>query len=131
MIFVESKLKVADNSGAKWARCIKIIGKGNKKVSNVGSLIMVTLSNFITSKKVKKRTIYLGLIINVKSWVRRLDGSWIKFFSNRILIFNKQYKFLGTRVYGAISKEIRWQNKKDKNSRKYFQKIISYSSLTL
>ena len=131
MIRVETKLKVADNSGARWARCIKIIGKGNKKTSGVGNLIMVTLSNFTARKKVKKRTIYLGLIINVKSWVCRLDGSWVRFFSNRVLIFNKQYKFLGTRVYGAISKEIRLQNNKDKKNRKYFQKIISYSSLTL
>jgi len=73
----------------------------------------------------------LGLIVALKYWVSRFDGSKIKFFSNRVLIFSKQYKFLGTRIYGGISKEIKMQSSKDKKVRKHFQKIISYSSLIL
>jgi ribosomal protein L14 len=89
----------------------------------------VTLFKFTCSKKVKKRTIYLGLIVGISYWTTRIDGSYIKFFSNRLLVFNKSYKFLGTRVYGAILKEIRLKSIKDKNYRKFFQKLISYSSL--
>ena len=131
MIKVETKLRVADNSGARWAKCIKVIGKGKKTTAFVGNVIMVTLSNFFSKKKVQKRTIYLGLIVTIKYWTSRLDGSFFKFFSNRVLIFNKQYKFLGTRVYGGIAKEIKLQSNKSKQSRKYFQKIISYSSLAI
>jgi large subunit ribosomal protein L14 len=66
MIKVESVLRIGDNSGAKLARCIKIIGVGNKKTATCGDVIFITLRKFISSKKVKKRTIYLGLIIGVR-----------------------------------------------------------------
>lgn len=131
MIKVQTKLQVADNCGARWAKCIKIIGKGKKTTSNIGNTILVTLSNFFTTKKVQKRTIYLGLIVTVRQWVSRLDGLKVKFFSNRVLIFNKQYKFLGTRVYGGVFKEIKSQILTSKKDRKHFQKIISYSSLII
>ena len=127
MIKISTKLIVVDNSGAKLAKCIKLMGK--QKISTVGNLILVTLFKFTCSKKVKKRTIYLGLIVGISYWTTRIDGSYIKFFSNRLLVFNKSYKFLGTRVYGVILKEIRLKSIKDKNYRKFFQKLISYSSL--
>jgi len=63
--------------------------------------------------------------------MKRLDGLYFRFFSNRILIFNKQYKFLGTRVYGAITKEIRIKNNREKNKKRNFQKIISYAPLII
>lgn len=65
MIIKFSSLKVIDNSGAKWSKCIKVIGKS--LVGNAGDLILVTLSNFVNRKKVKKRTVYLGLIAGVKA----------------------------------------------------------------
>ncbi len=129
MIKVGSKLIVVDNSGAKLAKCIKLMGK--QKISTVGNLILVTLFKFISNKKVKKRTIYLGLIVGIVYWIVRNDGSYIKFFKNRVLIFNKTFKFLGTRVYGAILKEIKLKSLVDKNYRKFFHKIISYSGLII
>lgn len=129
MIKVGSKLIVIDNSGAKLAKCIKLMGK--QKISTVGNLILVTLLKFAHSKKVKKRTIYLGLIAGIAAWTTRFDGFIIKFFLNRVLIFNKNFKFLGSRVYGGILKEIKIKSIKDKNYRKFFQKIISYSSLII
>jgi large subunit ribosomal protein L14 len=129
MIKIGTKLLVVDNSGAKLAKCIKLMGK--QKISVVGNLISVTLSNLKNSKKVKKRIIYLGLIVGTSYWVSRVDGSFIKFFSNRLLVFNKSFKFLGSRVYGGVLKEIRIKSIKDKNYRKLFQKIISYSSLII
>jgi ribosomal protein L14 len=89
------------------------------------------LLKFTHSKKVKKRTIYLGLIVGISAWTPRLDGFFIKFFFNRVLVFNKNFKFLGSRVYGGILKEIKIKSLKDKNYRKFFQKIISYSSLII
>jgi large subunit ribosomal protein L14 len=91
-------------------------------------LILVSLKKFSSRKKVNKRIIYVGLIIGVSYWISRLDGSLIKFFSNRLLLFNKQFKFLGTRIYGSILKEIRIKNLTEKKNKKYFQKIFSYSS---
>ena len=129
MIKIGTKLNVMDNSGGKIAKCIKLNGK--KTTISVGHLILITLLKLKQNKKVKKRTIYIGLIIGICSWVYRLDGFFIKFFSNRVLIFNKNLKFLGSRVYGGVLKEIKITGLKDKNYRKNFQKIISYSSLII
>lgn len=129
MIKIGTKLIVIDNSGARVAKCIKLMGK--QKTSTVGNLILVTLLKFAHSKKVKKRTIYLGLIAGVTAWILRFDGFMVKFFFNRILLFNKGLKFLGSRVYGGILKEIKIKSIKDKNYKKVFQKIISYSSLII
>jgi large subunit ribosomal protein L14 len=118
MIKIGTKLIVVDNSGAKLAKCIKLMGK--QKISTVGNIISVTLLKFKNSKKVKKRTVYLGLIVGCSYWVSRIDGSFIKFFSNRVLVFNKSFKFLGSRVYGGVLKEIRIKSIKDKNYRKFF-----------
>lgn len=91
MIIKGSSLKVIDNSGAKWSKCIKVVGK--PLVGGTGSLILVTLSNFINRKKVKKRTIYLGLIAGVKAWTYRADGSFFKFlFDKLIVIFSFDIK---------------------------------------
>ena len=129
MIHIQTKLNVVDNSGGRLVRCINIIGK--QKSAKVGQLILVTLLKLISNKKVKKKVMYLGLIVSVQYWNRRLDGSLIKFFSNRVLLFNRKYKFLGTRVYGVISKELKIYTLKDKNYRKNFQKVITYSSLII
>jgi large subunit ribosomal protein L14 len=131
MIYLESQLKVVDNSGAKWAKCISIKKNGKHPSATVGMLILVSLKKFSSRKKVNKRIIYVGLIIGVSYWISRLDGSLIKFFSNRLLLFNKQFKFLGTRIYGSILKEIRIKNLTEKKNKKYFQKIFSYSSSAL
>lgn len=128
MIIKGSALKVIDNSGAKWSKCIKVIGKS--LIGNTGDLILVTLSNFISRKKVKKRTIYLGLIAGVKFWISRIDGSFFKFFSNKVLLFNRQFKYLGTRVYGAISKEVKTKVNSHTGN-KHFYKIFSYTSLII
>lgn len=127
MIIKGSTLKVIDNSGAKWAKCIKVIGKS--LIGHTGNLILVTLSNFISRKKVKKRTIYLGLIAGVRSWISRLDGSFFKFFSNKILLFNRQYKYLGTRVYGAIAQEVKVKVNSYTGTKHLYKKLFSYTSL--
>ena len=127
MIKNSTKLKVIDNSGGKIARCIDVVGK--KKIAYVGNLLVITLHKCIHKKKVKKRCIYFGLIVNIKYWTKRLDGLFIKFFSNRLLVFNNKYKFLGTRIYGVVAKEIKLKSSSSKRTFKSFQKVISYSTL--
>ena len=84
MIIKGSSLKVIDNSGAKWSKCIKVVG--TSLVGSTGDLVLVTLSNFINRKKVKKRTVYLGLIAGIRSWVYRVDGSFFKFLYDKLII---------------------------------------------
>jgi len=129
MIILGTKLNVVDNSGSKIAKCIKVLNK--KKAATIGSIILVSLKKFANRRKVKKRIIYVGLIIGIKTWVNRLDGVVIKFFSNRLLLFNKQFKFLGTRIYGILLKEVKVKNLKEKKYKNYFHKIITYTSLMI
>jgi len=90
--------------------------------------ILISLKKFSNRKKINKRTIYIGLIVGISYWINRIDGSCIKLFSNRLLLFNKQFKFLGTRIYGSILKEVRVNSLTRGGNKKYFQKIFSYSS---
>jgi large subunit ribosomal protein L14 len=129
VVQVGTKFKIIDNSGAKLAKCIKVLGKGGRKSVGIGNIILVTFKKFSSRKKVKKRTIYLGLIVALSAHMYRLDGTVLKFYSNKILVFNTQYKFLGTRVYGVISKELRHLTITNKKESKHFHKIISYGSL--
>jgi large subunit ribosomal protein L14 len=131
MIKIQTMLKVVDNSGAKFAKCIQIVGKGKKKTATISNFLVITLQHFVSRKKVQKRTIYLGLVVGIKYWFKRFDGTFLKFFSNRVLVFNKQHKFLGTRVYGAIPKELKIKNSKNKVLRKAFQKIITSCSFLI
>lgn len=93
MIIKGSSLKIIDNSGAKWSKCIKVVGKS--LVGKTGSLILVTLSSFVNRKKVKKRTLYLGLIAGVKFWSFRLDGSFFRFLLDKLCMTLKSF----TEVY--------------------------------
>lgn len=126
LIYMGSVLYIRDNSGARWVRCIKVVGKG-KKVASVGDFILVTVVNYILRKNLKKRRVYLGVIICIVAWLCRPDGSNIKFFSNGALLFTRKYKFLGTRIFGVFSKEVQSLEKKTKKNKKYLLKLISYS----
>lgn len=127
MIQLKSRLKVSDNSGGNWSQCICVKKKGKYPKATIGMLILITLKKISNRKKVNKRIIYIGLIIGVSYWIARIDGIFIKFFSNRLLLFNKQFKLLGTRIYGILLKEIKIISLKEKKNRKYFQKIFTYS----
>ena len=131
MIKVGTILRVVDNSSAKWGKCINIKQKGKHPSGSIGTIILVTLKKFSSRKKVAKRTMYMGLIVGVAYWIGRVDGTFVKFFTNRLLIFNKQTKFLGSRIYGAILKETKAMNLHEKKNQKYFQKVFSYSLGTI
>lgn len=127
---VGSIIKVADNSGAMFVKCISA-GKGyTKRTCKVGELLRVCVKKLDTSKFViKKKKKYLGLLISSRTKVNRFkSGTYIKWHKSRMLILNDQEKFLGTRVYGSICKEMRGD--KDKNEAR-FSTIISYSNATI
>ena len=125
MILKSTKLRITDNSGAKWAKCIKILG--NRIKATVGDMILITLSCFTNRKKVKKRTIYFGLIVSTRYWVLRKNGFFLKFNNNKVLLFSKQYKFLGTRIYGLLCKEVRLKIN-NHTEKKHLVKILTYST---
>jgi large subunit ribosomal protein L14 len=127
MISTSSKVIVVDNSGGKIGRCITVIKKSNVKIGYIGDMILLSLIKFISKKKVKKKVIYIGLIIGITYWVYRVDGCYIKCFYNSILLFNKQFKFIGSRVHSIILKEVKSKNIKNKQYNTYFNKIITYS----
>ena len=131
MIKIGSILRVVDNSGAKLGKCIQVRQKGKYPTGSVGDILLVTLKNFSNRKKVVKRMIYMGVIVGITQWIHRLDGSFVKFFTNRLLVFNKQTKFLGSRIYGVILKETKVTGLHEKKNQKYFHKVFSYSSGTI
>lgn len=126
MIRIGSHLVRADNSGVKLMKCIRIPGGSFQKVAGLGQLIRVSIKRLDRSKKkVQKKKIYNALIVGLKYKTRRKDGTFVKFDKNRALILSEQNKFMGTRVYGPLCKEIRGGIKEVK-----YRKIIAYSKGT-
>lgn len=127
MISIGTKLVCADNTDIKKFKCIKIFGNSFKKYAGLGETVRVAIAKRKHKKNIIKKKLYFGLIITVKFKTKRLNGLFIKFDENRALTLNEQNKFLGTRVYGPICKEVRNLKKKKQE----FKKIISYSGVTL
>lgn len=129
MIYKNTRLKIIDNCGAKIAKCIHVFGKF--QWGKVGDLLLVVLRKFYNlKKKIKKGGIYLGIITGVKYWFIRPTGFYYRFFDNHILLFNLQFKFLASRVYGLISKEFKKKIYRFKGI-KFYYKLLSYSSSVL
>ena len=123
MIHSETKLLLADNSGARLVKCIRIL---NKPVGLLGDLITVTLRRFSKLKKLIKGKKYMGLLLNVKKPKYRKNGYRLSFSKNRILLFAENDKFLGTRVYGPSIREL-----KTKLLINRFRRIISHAQRVL
>lgn len=130
MIIKESVVYSADNSGAKFLKCIDVLNKKNS-VAVTGDTLLVSVKNFLHRKKLKKKLIYFGLLVTTKQYSQRIDGSVVKFCTNRVLVFSKQFKFLGTRIYGGVSKDIRIKLNSGILDKKKYQKVISYMSLAI
>jgi large subunit ribosomal protein L14 len=129
MIYKNTILNIIDNCGARKAKCIHVLGKF--KWAKIGDLVLVVLRKFYNQKKkIKKGGVYLGIITGVKFWVLRSTGFYYRFFSNRIIIFSLQFKFLATRVYGLISREFKKKIYRFRGIRFYY-KLLAYSSAVL
>ena len=117
MIQTESRLKVADNSGAKELLVIKVLGGSNRKYANIGDIVVCSVKSATPGGVVKKGTIVKAVIVRTKKGVRRNDGSYIKFDDNAAVIIKDDKQPTGTRIFGPVARELRRGN---------YMKIISH-----
>jgi large subunit ribosomal protein L14 len=116
MIQVESELDVADNSGARRVRCIKVLGGSKRRYASVGDIIVVAVREALPNSKIKKGAVMKAVIVRTKKGVRRHDGSLIRFDTNSAVLVDNQKQPIGTRIFGPVARELRW---------KRFLKIVS------
>lgn len=116
MIQMQTKLEVADNSGAKMVRCIKVLGGSHRLTANVGDVIVVAVQQVLPSGKIKKGEVKKAVIVRTIYPIRREDGSYIKFDTNSVVLINQANEPIGTRIFGPVARELRNKN---------FSKIIS------
>lgn len=107
MIQQMSELEVADNSGAKRLRCIKVLGGTRRRYATIGDIIVVSIKEAIPQSKVKKGDVKRAVIVRTKKELRRFDGSTIKFDDNSAVLINEQGEPLGTRIFGPVARELR------------------------
>jgi len=131
MIYPETKLTVADNSGAKHIKCIQVLNRQNYNVGSVGSVILIRVTKKNHSKKIKKKILYFGLVIMIKQYQTRNDGSVIKFTDNRVLLFSNVQKIIGSRIYSPIMAEVKTKLRTNKKEQQKYLKIFSYSTLLI
>ncbi|MDY6831052.1 MAG: 50S ribosomal protein L14 [Thermodesulfobacteriota bacterium] len=116
MIQTETRLKVADNSGAKIVYCIKVLGGSRRRYATVGDVIVVSVKEAIPNSKVKKGDVLKAVIVRTKKEIRRPDGSYIRFDENSAVLVSGNNEPLGTRIFGPVARELR---------AKRFMKIVS------
>ncbi|MCP5364769.1 MAG: 50S ribosomal protein L14 [Hyphomicrobiales bacterium] len=107
MIQVESKLDVADNSGARRVQCIRVLGGSRRKYAGVGDIIVVSVKDAIPRGRVKKGDVLQAVVVRTAKDVRRTDGSVIRFDRNAAVLINKQGEPIGTRIFGPVTRELR------------------------
>jgi len=116
MIQPGSILEVADNSGVKKVRCIKVLGGGHKRYAGLGDIIVVSVKEAIPESNFKKGTVTKAVVVRGKKETRRSDGSYIRFDQNAVVLLNPEGEPACTRIFGPVARELRW---------KEFMKIIS------
>lgn len=107
MIQMQTNLVVADNSGAKTARCIKVLGGSDHMITGIGDTIVVSITSVIPGAKVKKGQVAKAVIVRTKNKIVRPDGSFIKFDDNAVVLVDKDGEPIATRVFGPVSREVR------------------------
>ena len=116
MIQQESRLNVADNSGAKEVLCIRVLGNSGQRYAGIGDKIVVTIKDALPAGGIKKGTVAKAVIVRTTNKLRRKDGSYIRFDDNACVLLNAQGEMRGTRVFGPVARELR---------EKQFMKIVS------
>ena len=116
MIQMQTSLDVADNSGARRVQCIKVLGGSKRKTAGVGDVIVVSVKEAIPRGRVKKGDIHRAVVVRTAKEIRRQDGSSIRFDNNAAVLITRQNEPIGTRIFGAVGRELR---------RKSFIKIVS------
>ena len=116
MIQQESRLAVADNSGAKEVLCIRVLGGTRKRYASIGDKIVVTVKHALPSGNIKKGTVAKAVVVRTKKEIRRNDGSYICFDDNAVVLLNNAGEMSGTRIFGPVARELR---------EKQYMKIVS------
>lgn len=119
MIQQETRLAVADNTGAKEVMCIKVLGGSRRRFAGLGDIIVCSVKSVIPGSDIKKKAVVRAVIVRVKQPTRRNDGSYIRFDSNAVVIIDADRNPRGTRIFGAVARELRDRN---------FMKIVSLAS---
>ena len=119
MIQQESRLRVADNSGAKEVLCIKVLGGSRRRFAGLGDVIICSVKSVIPGSEVKKKSVVRGVIVRAKAPTRRPDGSYVRFDRNALVIVDGEGNPKGTRIFGAVARELRDRS---------FMKIVSLAS---
>ena len=107
MIQQESRLGVADNSGAKEVLCIRVLGGTKRRYASVGDKIVVTIKNAMPQGNVKKGQVTKAVVVRTKKEIRRPDGSYIRFDDNAVVLLNEAGEMRGTRIFGPVARELR------------------------
>jgi large subunit ribosomal protein L14 len=112
MIQQETRLTVADNSGAKEALCIRVLGGTRRRYASVGDIIIVTVKNVLPSSDMKKGTVSKAVVVRTTKEIRRQDGSYIRFDDNACVLLNQAGEIRGSRIFGPVARELRATNMK-------------------
>ena len=119
MIQQETRLAVADNTGAREVMCIKVLGGSRRRIARIGDVIVCSVKSVIAGSEIKKKAVVRAVIVRTKTPIRRADGSYINFDSNAVVLIDKDLNPRGTRIFGAVARELRERN---------FMKIVSLAS---
>lgn len=116
MIQQESRLSVADNSGAKEVLCIRVLGGTKRRYASIGDTIVVSIKDALAAGNVKKGAVSKAVIVRTRKEIRRQDGSYIRFDDNAVVLLNNAGEMRGTRIFGPVARELR---------ERQFMKIVS------
>jgi large subunit ribosomal protein L14 len=119
MIQQETRLEVADNTGAREIMCIKVLGGSRRRTASLGDVIVCSVKSVIPGSDVKKKSVVQAVVVRIKKETRREDGSYIKFDNNAAVLIDKDRNPRGTRIFGAVARELR---------EKKFMKIVSLAN---
>ncbi|HEX7378112.1 MAG TPA: 50S ribosomal protein L14 [Pirellulales bacterium] len=119
MIQMQTRLTVADNTGAKEVMCIKVLGGSRRRTASLGDVIICSVKTVIPGSEIKKKSIVRGVIVRCKQPTRRNDGSYVRFDTNALVLVDNDGNPRGTRIFGAVARELREKN---------FMKIVSLAS---
>jgi large subunit ribosomal protein L14 len=119
MIQMQTRLSVADNTGAKEVMCFKVLGGSRKRYAGLGDVVVCSVKSVIAGSDIKKKAVVKGVIVRCKRPTRRNDGSYVQFDSNAIVLIDNELNPRGTRIFGAVARELRDRN---------FMKIVSLAS---
>ncbi|MCA9154324.1 MAG: 50S ribosomal protein L14 [Pirellulaceae bacterium] len=119
MIQQETRLAVADNTGAKEVACIKVLGGSRRRYAGLGDIIICSVKSVIPGSDVKKKAVVKAVVVRCKQPCRRADGSYIRFDSNAVVLIDNDSNPRGTRIFGAVARELRDRN---------FMKIVSLAN---